>query len=362
MRIQITAAVVQGQTRPDIGGEAQTDTVLVGLVALGHDLDRHPVVGVDLVLQRHDLDIAVILAAEQTPLESEQDVGVVDIAGLEADIALEQILVEQILLEAHRAETVLRAGLQMEENVRLIGQRVDEHLMAIEPIVQIAGRSRRITEVGLGLFVGSVQEHIAGLHGEGLGKDRIDRARPRDLIIDPGDPHRLARLDAILGTPGALAIGRAFEPILDLDTVEPKGGERLADLIRGAQMQGLDARGGQVGLGAFVVDAQERQDIGLVLALESLDPDLEFECPGRCDAEQPERQREHDPRLSMPRDTNHCKAMKRAAPSSGVLGCRMTRTGMRRISEPMRPLSKNPSRKPPRRRHSRFFKAIPPPR
>jgi hypothetical protein len=39
-------------------------------------------------------------------------------------------------------------------------------------------------------------------------------------------------------------------------------------------MQGLDARSGQIGLGALVVDAQERQDIGLELALEPLDPDL----------------------------------------------------------------------------------------
>ena len=205
-------------------------------------------------------------------------------------------------------------------------------------------------------------EHRADRQRKGFRKDWIRRARAGDLIINTGDAHRLARSNAIVRPPDFRARRRAVELGGDLHAIKTKGRERGADLLRCAAMQCGDALGGQVVVAAGVLDTELRQHIRRVRAAESFDLYIECERPDWGKGEQSQRQRDGDPECRSLAAPAHCSAMNRAAPSSGVLGCRMTRTGIRRISDPMRPLSKKPSRKPPRRKQARFFSAMPPPR
>jgi hypothetical protein len=107
-----------------------------------------------------------------------------------------------------------------------------------------------------------------------LGTTRC-RTRAGDSIVHRADLDRLTGVDAIAGDPApafGLGLGQA---IFDLDPVEAEGGERVADLLRRAAVQGQQARHGEVRVLLLLMNREHGEDVLFLLALDPLHLDLQ---------------------------------------------------------------------------------------
>ncbi len=229
-----------------------------------------------LLLAGHHLDAAPVDAVREGVLELEDLVDVERLPPFEIDVAGEQIGIEHVLIEAHVAEEVARAGVVVKDDVGPVALEVHPHLALLEFGVQVPLRGRQLRQRLLPLLVGGVEELVPLLDGEVVD----DRLEPG--IVPPGARQPEVHALDLDGRPGVhLVVGDPLVPLLaqlgaHQGAVVAEGLEGFLDLLRGAGVQAADALLVQLVL-VELLQAEHRADVALQLTAYPVDLHLEAE-------------------------------------------------------------------------------------
>jgi hypothetical protein len=272
-----------------IGAHVDRARVHAALCRRQHHVDRHDNAG-RLLGERLHCDSPEIVGIDQPLLKGKKPLGRVVLAFAPRDEAVEKLIGELRLREAHRPETVARTALVLKIDGR--DARRTHHLDAVAHGlgIEIPRAHERGFDLVLRLLVRRVIEALAFL-----------RLRCLDGILHAGrvgavafDPHEgLANDDRLAGIDLEERVERVFggfELARDDRVVVAVRLERLAQLVLAAREQAPHLRGRDVALDVLIQRETAVRGV-LQLVLETLDGDAQRS--GRCCARGP-RQRQNE--------------------------------------------------------------------
>ena len=289
MAALVDTPVVPGEAAPNarVRAVAQADRVAVAAARLGADGDGYGErLGVAIAGQ--DAHVREVVAVLERVLRAADAFARKGLAGLEPDVALQQLGRDRVLLDADLAEPVAAARRQRDVSAGRARRRVDDQLAARDPRVEVAKLERAAQKVRLELLVGRVVEPCSGLQRAGgceAGELRIVAPGPLDTDVDGVHADGLARTDAQAHDPPPVVAGRAAA---DAGIVVPEGPQGVGSLVDRAVCEPPHLRVHEIlPLGV----ARQREVAAHVVGNAPIHPvDLDADCRrGRC-ARQPARQ------------------------------------------------------------------------
>jgi len=169
-------------------------------------LDRDAPLRVDRAALRLDLDQAEVVAVVERVLQREQLAHRERLAFLELDVALDQVLVDHVLLEAERAEVAALAGGQLELDVGLAGDRIDlERVLGVARLEEagVLGRGQQRALQRLVAVVARDRAHLQRRVGQHRAERHVVAAGTVDRDLERAHPHRVAERHPVARGPAA---------------------------------------------------------------------------------------------------------------------------------------------------------------
>ena len=210
-----------------------------------------------LANERRNLHQLEVLRVQKVALERQDAFVVIGVARFEPDVALQELGIQNVLLEAHGPEVVARPRVQQDGDLGLISIEVDTHLALLHDRIEIALSSRYLDQGSFGFLVRGMFQRIPGPHTKFGWEGVVALSFADDPVVHTRYLEHGPRVDLVASLPdGGTVQGRLLQVRGHIDSIVTKRFQCLANLLGRLLVEPLDAADQKAVPVALLVDLQ----------------------------------------------------------------------------------------------------------